>query len=130
MQDWIGKNVTWSVQDARNPALADILGPQDIVIANNFLIHMVDREAEECLRGIVRLVTPGGYLLVWGIDPNVKIRLARDLGLKPVPEMLEEVREADQAALHAWPWKYWGIEPLKKGRADWILRYSSAFQAP
>ena len=39
------------------------LGPQDMVVANNFLCHMAPADAEKCLRNIEQLVSPGGYLL-------------------------------------------------------------------
>jgi hypothetical protein len=36
----------------------DALGPQDILIASNFLCHMYPSMAERCLRNIARLVRP------------------------------------------------------------------------
>ena len=59
------------------PELVDILGPQDIVVANRFLCHMEPVAAGTCLRNIARLVKPGGYFFVSGIDWMCGQRLHR-----------------------------------------------------
>ena len=41
-----------------DPNLITSLGPQDLVIASNFLCHMDPRSAESCLRNLARLVKP------------------------------------------------------------------------
>ena len=86
-------------------------------------------EAESCLRNIARLVKPGGYLFVSGIDLNVRTKVAEDLGWEPVEELLEEIHEAD-ILRNDWPFYYYGLEPLNKTRQDWRLRYAAAFQLP
>ena len=60
-------------------------------MASNFLCHMPPTMAEECLRNIARLVRPGGYLFVSGIDLDVRTRVAQDLGWSPLQELLEEI---------------------------------------
>jgi SAM-dependent methyltransferase len=100
------------------------------VIANNFLCHMKPPEAEACLRNIARLVRPGGYLLVSGVDLDVKASVARDSGWRPIRRLLEEVHDGDPAVRGDWPWKYWGLEPLSKRRQDWALRYAAVFEVP
>jgi len=54
------------------------------MVANWFLCHMHPEEAEECLRNLARLVKPGGYLFVSGVDLSVRSKVARDLGERPV----------------------------------------------
>ena len=123
-------NITWHVADACNPLMLDMIGLQDIVIANNFLIHWCDEKAEQCLRSIFDMVSPGGFLFVWGVDLDVKHRVVQELNLNPVPYKIDEVHEADEAGLQAWPWKYWGIEPLDEKRSDWKERYATVYQVP
>ncbi len=120
--------IRWHVADARDPDILNVLGPQDIVLANNFLCHMYPVEAETCLRNIGRLVSPGGYLFVSGIDLDIRSKVARDLGWIPVPDFLEEIHDGDTSVRNDWPWKYWGLEPLNKRKRDWRVRYASAFQ--
>src|SRR5262249_5709032 len=68
VKDWIREGIRWHLGDASDPGLRELLGPQDIVVANRFLCHMTPAEAERCLRAIARLVAPGGYLFVSGGD--------------------------------------------------------------
>jgi SAM-dependent methyltransferase len=128
VKPWIKEGIAWSVGDAGEPDIIDALGSQDIVVANNFLCHMDDAMAESCLRNIVRLVGPNGYLFVSGIDLDIRMRVARDLGLKPLQELLDEVHEGDLSARSCWPFQYAGLEPLNKNRQDWEIRYAAAFQ--
>jgi hypothetical protein len=90
---------------------------------------MSSAEAEKCLRNIAGLVCPGGYLLVSGIDLNVRANVSRKLGWKPLQDLLEDIHEGDRSLRNDWPLQYWGLEPLDKGRHDWRVRYSAAFMA-
>jgi SAM-dependent methyltransferase/mannose-6-phosphate isomerase-like protein (cupin superfamily) len=130
VKSWIGKGIEWRVGDVRKMWVGDLLGPQDIVVASNFLCHMPSPMAEGCLRNIARLVRPGGYLFVSGIDLDVRTRVADDLGWRPVQELLEEIHGGDSCMKTFWPWHYAGLEPLDKQRSDWKLRYAAAFQLP
>jgi len=122
------EGITWHVGDAGSPGFADVLGRHDMVVANNFLCHMEPPDAERCLRNVARLVKPGGYLFVSGIDLNVRTKAAVDLGWRPVRELLEDIHDGDPSMRDYWPWSYWSVEPLDKRRADWHVRYVSAFQ--
>lgn len=130
VKPWIKQGIDWHVADVGKQEILDALGPQDMVVANNFLCHMDDSEAERCLRNIARLVRPGGYLFVSGIDLNVRTKVARDLAWKPVEELLEEIHEGDGCLRPHWPCHYGGLEPLNKKRPDWRIRYAAAFQLP
>jgi len=87
VRPWIKEGIQWRVGDVGEPDVVDALGLQDMVVANNFLCHMVPSEAERCLRNIARLVSPYGYLFVSGIDLDVRTKVARDLGWTPVQEL-------------------------------------------
>jgi SAM-dependent methyltransferase len=128
VKPWIKEGITWSVGDVREPEVIDALGSQDIVVASNFLCHMDPPEAERCLRNIAGLVTPYGHLFVSGIDLDVRTKVARDLGWKPVQELFEEIHDGDPCLRSHFPWQYGGLEPLDKKRRDWRIRYAAAFQ--
>lgn len=104
------------------------VGQQDMVFANNFLCHMSPESADKCLRNIVKMVKPGGYLFVSGIDTDVRSSVARDLALEPVTELLKEAHNGDRTLIKDWPFKYWGLEPFDPERPDWAVRYASVFQ--
>jgi SAM-dependent methyltransferase len=128
VKSWIKEGIKWHVGDVGRPEIVSALGPQDIVVANNFLCHMNASLAERCLRNIARLVTPQGYLFVSGIDLDVRSKVAKELGWNPVHELLEEIHEGDPRMGSGWPFHYAGLEPLNKRRKDWRLRYAAAFQ--
>jgi hypothetical protein len=130
VKSWIKEGMVWRVGDVRKSETIDALGPQDIVIANNFLCHMPPSMAESCLRNIARLVRPGGYLFVSGIDLDVRTKVADDLGWRPLQHLLEEIHGGDPIMSHLWPCHYAGLEPLNKKRKDWKRRYAAAFQVP
>jgi SAM-dependent methyltransferase len=128
VQPWVREGIIWNLGDVRDPELFKLLGPQDILVANNFLCHMSPPVAEVCLRGIARFVKHGGFLVVSGIDLDVRTKVATDLKWKPVTELLEESHDGDPSLRRTWPMNYWGLEPLDKNRPNWIVRYATAFQ--
>ena len=128
VKSWIKQGITWNVGDAGDAGLPAALGSQDMVIANNFLCHMDSVEAERCLRNIVRLVAPQGYLFVSGVDLDVKTKVASELKWQPVEEQLEEIHEGDPCMREYWPFHYGGLEPIDKNRPDWKARYAATFR--
>jgi hypothetical protein len=108
--------------------MVSALGPQDIVVANRFLCHMGPEAAEECLRNIVGLVKPGGYIFVSGVDLDVRARVARAMDWKPITDLIKEIHEGDSSLRNGWPLEYWGLEPFRDDRTDWQFRYASVFQ--
>jgi chemotaxis methyl-accepting protein methylase len=128
VRSWLKEGITWLRADAGDPQLAGALGPQDIVVANRFLCHMEPAAARRCLISIARLVGPGGYLFVSGIDLDVRTRVAREMGWKPITELMREVHEGDSSIRRGWPLRYWGLEPFYEHRSDWMFRYASVFR--
>jgi len=128
VKSWIREGINWQVGDVGDSETLDLLGPQDLVVANNFLCHMEASEAERCLRNIARLVRPHGYLFVSGIDLDIRARVARDLGWNPLEDLLGEIHEGDPLMRRIWPFCYAGLEPLNKRRRDWKIRYAQVFQ--
>ncbi len=128
IRPWLKEGISWLRSDAGDPELVRTLGPQDIVVANRFLCHMDPPAAEGCLRNIARLVRPGGYLFVSGIDLDVRTKVAREMGWNPVTDLIKEIHEGDPSLRRGWPLEYWGLEPFWDDRPDWRIRYASAFQ--
>jgi chemotaxis methyl-accepting protein methylase len=129
VKPWLKEGINWICMDACDPDLSNVLPRFDIVIANRFMCHMDPRVAEKCLRNLAKLVKPGGYIFVSGIDLDVRVKVARDLGWRPVSELIQEVHEGDPSLRNDWPLEYWGLEPMNRQRPDWQIRYSAAFQA-
>jgi len=128
VKPWIRAGINWHCGDAGDPGLIAILGPQDLVLASNFLCHMEPAAAEKCLRNIAKLVTRGGYLFVTGVDLDVRFKVAKDLGWEPVPELIREIHDGDPIVRRDWPWEWWGLEPLDDKKRDWQLRYAAAYR--
>jgi SAM-dependent methyltransferase len=129
VKPWLREETTWRVGDASDPELVADLGPQDIVVANNFLCHMDAQSAEPCLRNFAPLVAPGGHLFLTGVDLDLRTRVALELGWKPVEELLAEIHDGDPSVRGDWwPWEWWSLEPLDRRRRDWQIRYASVFQ--
>ena len=128
VRPWLKEEITWLRGDAGDPDLVGILDPQDMVVANRFLCHMKPEIAERCLRNIAKTVKPGGHLFVSGIDLDVRTKVARELGWKPVKDLLREIHEGDVSLSKGWPLEYWGLEPFCDTRPDWQIRYASVFR--
>ncbi|HEY8052733.1 MAG TPA: CheR family methyltransferase [Steroidobacteraceae bacterium] len=128
VKPWIREGVGWYLGDAADPRLIETLGPQDIVLANNFLCHMQPALAEQCLRNIARLPAPGGYLVVLGVDLEVRTKVAEELRWQPQTAMIREIHNGDPSAAGDWPWAWWGVEPLDDRRRDWLSRYAAVYR--
>lgn len=128
IQPWVRDGISWQLGDVRSPEVLNRLGPQDIVIANNFLCHMHPPQAEECMLGIARLVRPGGYLVASGIDLDVREKVAMQNAWRPVTDLLEEVHDGDPSLRKDWPFAYWGLESFDRNRQFRDYRYASVFQ--
>jgi chemotaxis methyl-accepting protein methylase len=128
VKPWIREGVRFRLASAADPELVSALGPQDLVLASNFLCHMDPVAAQGCLRNIARLVKPGGHLLVVGVDLDVREGLARELGWQPVSDLIREIHDGDVDVRRDWPLEWWGLEPLDQRRRDWPLRYATTFR--
>lgn len=129
VQDWIKEGVRWTVGDACSPDLAARFGHHDVILANNFLFQLSPERSEACLRNVARLVAPSGYLVVSGVDLDLRGRILGELGFVPVTARWEEIHAAED--VHAsWPLRFWGLEPIDRARKDWPARYATIFRSP
>jgi chemotaxis methyl-accepting protein methylase len=126
VRDWLREGITWRTADATDDKLSALFEPQDFLLANNFMGPMDDHLAERCLRNMVTLVARGGYLVVDGIDLDVKTRILTELGFRPVLTNQQEIWEAEGLKT-GWPWLRWAREPIDRSVVDWALRYSVIF---
>jgi chemotaxis methyl-accepting protein methylase len=132
IKNWIGQGTQWIVGDAASAELRARIGLQDIVLANNFLIHMQKPDAEACLTNLLQLIKDDGLLVARGIDLDVRQKIVRKFNLTPVAARVEEIHDAnaERDAPHGWPWRYWSLEPIDKSRKNWIERYATIFRVP
>jgi chemotaxis methyl-accepting protein methylase len=128
VKPWLRRSISWQLDDVSAAGINDRLGLHDFVVASNFLCHMDPRAATSCLRNLATLVTDGGYLFVTGVDLDVKTEVARDQGWEPVTELLDEIHDGDPSVRADWPWRWWGLEPIDRSRADWRARYACALR--
>ena len=129
IMEWLKEGITWHHGDAGDPEIHRLLGPQDIVVANNFLCHLDQPVAESCLRNIAMLIAPGGYLFVSGVDINIRMKVSREMGLIPQEELIREIHEGDPSLRNDWPFSYWGLEPMNVRRKNRTLRYAAVFRS-
>lgn len=129
VKDTIRQGTDWHVGDASDSGLREMHGLQDVVLACNFLGPMEPGLAEQSLRNVASLVTPGGYLVVDGVDLDMKTRVAEELGLLPITEDARVIHEADPTK-RDWPWTRWSHEPFDSTRGDWPFRYATIYQRP
>jgi chemotaxis methyl-accepting protein methylase len=132
IKNWIGQGVQWIVGDATSSELRARIGPQDVVLANNFLVHMQKPDAEACLTDLLDLTKEGALLVCRGVDLDVRRKIVRKFNLTPIATRLEEIHNAnpERDAPHGWPWRYWSLEPFDKSRKDWVERYATIFRVP
>jgi chemotaxis protein methyltransferase CheR len=128
VKSWLKEGIIWHTGDAADPELVSVLGPQDMVVANRFLCHMKPAAAERCLRNMARLIKPGGYLFVSGVDLDVRTTVAGEMGWKPVTDLLKEIHEGDVSLRNGWPLEWWGLEPFMTARPNYMTRYACVFQ--
>jgi len=128
VKDWIRKDIRWLVADAMDPNLLDVLGPADLLLANNFLGAIPDEKAEALMENLLRLVSPGGYFVLNG-DLDVKTRFAKKHRLVPICERIEAIHFGDPTKIE-WPWYHSSPEPIENSRPDWQTRYAQVFAKP
>jgi chemotaxis methyl-accepting protein methylase len=132
VKQWIAEGTQWQVADARDPMLPDRIGQQDVLLANNFLIHMNPAEASACFAKLLKLTKPGGLLVCRGVDLDLREKLVTQHQLKPIATRIDEIHnsEPEKDARRGWPWRYWALEPMDKTRRRWLERYSAIFRVP
>ncbi|MBW8300564.1 MAG: hypothetical protein K0M60_13265 [Hydrogenophaga sp.] len=127
VHDWLKEGTRWLTGDATDPNLMTVLPQQDIVLVNNVIGPMEDAAAEACLLNVMKLVLPGGYLVVDGIDLDLKTRIMMGSDFAPARISQESIWNADTSKI-GWPWIRWGREPWDNRVPNSRWRYSCVFE--
>jgi chemotaxis methyl-accepting protein methylase len=102
----------------------------DLVLGQNFMIHMDDASAKSALASLVAAARPGGALFLGGMDLETKTSLLAPHQLVPVDWNIVEIHEGDNVRRLAWPWNYWSLEPIHPHDRNYLTRYSTIFLKP
>jgi chemotaxis methyl-accepting protein methylase len=130
VRDWIRADTSWLVGSILNTVFLKSLGQFDAILVNNVLGPMPDSDAEACVRQLIdEVLAPGGYLVVEGMDMDLRTTVFSQSALTPVADRLEEIHLADHWK-QGWPWLRWSHEPIDKHFNDWQIRYGTIFSAP
>ena len=102
----------------------------DLVLGQNFMIHMNDASAKSALASLVAAARPGGVLFLGGMDLETKTNLLAPHQLVPLDWNIVEIHEDDNMRRLAWPWNYWSLEPIHPHDRNYLTRYSTIFLKP
>jgi hypothetical protein len=127
VQDVIRSNYTVEQLSTLAPEFSKHFQNYDLVFAQNYLIHMSDEDAERAFSALVATLRPRGALFIGGMDLDLKIKLCRGHGLKPVVDDLRQIHEEDDLRRPWWPWKYWALESFDNNLPDAAWRYATVF---
>lgn len=102
----------------------------DLVLGQNFMIHMNDASAKSALASLVAAAQPGGALFLGGMDLETKTSLLAPHQLVPLDWNIVEIHEDDNMRRLPWPWNYWSLEPIHSRHRNYLTRYSTIFLKP
>ena len=102
----------------------------DLVLGQNFMIHMDTASAKTALASLVAAARSGGALFLGGMDLDTKTTMVTSHRLVPVDWNVAAIHDADEMRRAAWPWSYWSLEPIGRRRRDYLTRYSTIFRKP
>jgi SAM-dependent methyltransferase len=131
-RDWsirrdVAQRISFDVGDALVERPRDI-GRYDLVLAQNFMVHMDDTRAGQALRAMSTCVRSGGAMLLGGMTLDMRAGATASVGLVPVDWNIKAIHDEDTVRRNAWPFAYWSLEPLDDSRNDWKARYSTIFR--
>jgi len=116
---------------------ADVLSPQfqqfrsyDLVLGQNFMIHMDETSTATALASLVAAARSGGALFLGGMDLETKTSLLARHQLVPVDWKITKIHEEDDMRRSAWPWQYWSLEPINSYDRNYLARYCTIFLKP
>jgi SAM-dependent methyltransferase len=103
-------------------------GPYDLVLGQNFMIHMAPDTAATAFANLVGAMRDDGALFIHGIDLDLKQGLVARHHLAPVDWRIAEIHDEDKVRRNAWPMYYWGLEPLDRAHPHFAARYASIYR--
>jgi SAM-dependent methyltransferase len=133
-EEWV---VVTDIRERVSFAYGDVLSAEfgqfknyDLVLGQNFMIHMNKALAETAVAALAAAARPGGVLFLGGMDLETKAGLLAPHQLVPVDWNVEAIHEEDDMRRSAWPWHYWSLEPINRRDRDYLARYSTIFLKP
>lgn len=95
------------------------VGPFDLILCQNVLVHMEQNEAEQVLANIAKVQAPGGLLALGGVRIEPFLELLGRLGYRPLLERVEAIYEGWTIQRRGWqePPKaspYWALPPFDR----------------
>jgi chemotaxis methyl-accepting protein methylase len=127
VNDDIRAHVAFSIGNVLADDFAS-LGRFDIVLGQNFLIHMEDAMARRAFAALAARVNEGGAIFLGGVDLDLRATEAGRHGLRPVDWSIEALHEEDHVRRGGWPWNYWGLEPYDGSRPNAMRRYATIYR--
>jgi len=89
------------------PNCSALLGPQDFVAANRFFAIWLRLRRKRAFATFLDSFGRAGISLLRAVDLDVRTKVARALGWKPIPDLLKEVHEGDVSLKEGWPLHWW-----------------------
>ncbi len=102
----------------------------DLVLGQNFMIHMDDASTQIALVSLVGAARSGGALFLGGMALETKTSLLAAHKLIPLNWNIAEIHDADDMRRSSWPWHYWSLEPINSRERNYLMRYSTIFLKP
>lgn len=132
------KDDSWRIIDSLRSRVifscVDVLSPEfsrfknlDLVLGQNFMIHMSEENEAQALSNLVKAAGPSGTLFVGGMNLDLKHKLVGTLDICPVDWNVEAIHNDDGMRRSAWPWHYWSLEPINRQSPNFLSRYSTIF---
>lgn len=127
----IRAKVKFEQEDLLKPDLAEKYGGADIVLAQNVLFHMPPQMAEAAFSNALKTVKSGGFLLIEGMDLDMRVELTAKHGLEPLDYKVREIyTDARRHVPENWWDYYYGSEPYSPFATERVRRYCSIFRVP
>ena len=124
----IAERVRFHVCDVLDPRAIGEIPQADVVYAQNMLCNMQRPMARHAFHNICETLAPKSALFIDGMDLDMRCRLTRKYGLKPLGFELERIhQEARLIRGPRYPDMATGLEPWSAKAGDHARRYATVF---
>ncbi len=123
--------VSFEQADLLAPEIADRFRPADIVLVQNVLFHLPPDMARKAFASVLKLLKPGAFLFIEGMELDMRSELTRAAALVPLDYKVKEIYEYSRRHIPTFWWRhYFGNEPYSRFAWNRLARYSTIFAAP
>lgn len=123
--------VSFETADLLAPEIVDRFRPADIVFVQNVLFHLPPDMARKAFANVLRLLKPGAFLFIEGMELDMRSELTKAADLVPLDYRVKEIYEYSRRHIPTFWWRhYFGNEPYSRLSSNRIARYSTIFIAP